>query len=362
MSDDLDWNINASLGVVEIGAILSMWLFGVNTSQAYTYYQDYPHDRGIFKAIVLTTWLLQLGHVALTWHAVYQLTITYGSDPTRIFFEPPLTLYYTFLFSTCTTTITNSFFAYRVRVFSRKWTIPVVAWFFSFLGLLTSAGILAVLTKYRDDKALVFLQTQYRWLMIILLVFGVVAEGMVTGALVYYLREVRQVTLERTRAIADGLVKWSMQTTLVTTASLALLIVLFLARAPTDLSWMIFYLVQSPLYSISAVVHLNARRRIAPDTNNYIDVVNGYDASLSAMHANSYPGRSAGGTANLARSHTSNTAQPIVIQMTRRVVQNTHFLEHLGQDGELEVEDHSGRDTVQDDDVERKISGVDNPV
>nr|GAT48645.1 predicted protein [Mycena chlorophos] len=353
MSDDLDWNINASLGVVEIGAILSTWLFGVNTSQAYTYYQDYPHDRGIFKAMVLITWLLQLGHVTLTWNAVYDLTITYASDPTRIFFQPPLTLYYTFLFSTCTTTITNSFFAYRVRVFSRKWTIPVVAWFFSFLGLLTSAGILAVLTKYRDDGALVYLQTRYRWLMIVLLVFGVVAEGMVTGALVYYLREVRQVTLERTRAVADELVKWSMRKSFLGAglATLALLIVLFLARKPTDLSWMIFYLVQSPLYSISAVVHLNARRRIAPDTNNYIDVVNGYDASLSAMHANS----------NFARSHTSNTgAQPqaIVIQMTRRVVQNSHV---LGHDGDLEAEDHDARDTV-DDDVERKKSGVENQV
>ena len=44
--------VDDTLGALQIGAILAVYLFGIITLQAYTYFRHFPEDKTIFKALV----------------------------------------------------------------------------------------------------------------------------------------------------------------------------------------------------------------------------------------------------------------------------------------------------------------------
>lgn len=45
-------NLHDTLGALEIGAFIAIYLFGVVTTQADTYFRSYPEDKLVFKALV----------------------------------------------------------------------------------------------------------------------------------------------------------------------------------------------------------------------------------------------------------------------------------------------------------------------
>jgi hypothetical protein len=45
-------SLDDTLGALQIGAILAVYLFGIITLQAYTYFRHFPEDKTVFKALV----------------------------------------------------------------------------------------------------------------------------------------------------------------------------------------------------------------------------------------------------------------------------------------------------------------------
>jgi hypothetical protein len=52
--------LGPSAGSLEIGVLLSLFLFGINTAQAYAYARKFRDDPTYLKALVITTWFVEL--------------------------------------------------------------------------------------------------------------------------------------------------------------------------------------------------------------------------------------------------------------------------------------------------------------
>jgi hypothetical protein len=46
------FNLNGSLGALEIGIVLGVFLFGIETLQTFNYYRRFPKDSNLLKATV----------------------------------------------------------------------------------------------------------------------------------------------------------------------------------------------------------------------------------------------------------------------------------------------------------------------
>ncbi|KAJ7923801.1 hypothetical protein B0H13DRAFT_2655019 [Mycena leptocephala] len=252
-------SLDPTLGAVELGAIFSTLLFGIITVQAFDYYRDYPNDSWTLKAMVGSIWLFELGHMILVWHATYRLTITLFGQSAAIY-TPPCSLYMTLVFSGLVATIVRIFFAHRIRVFSATSFVTVVCWVLTCLDLVAALAVVAVF--YRHGVVFV-LAEHYRWLLSTSLVLGAVVDVLISASLCYCLWSIRLsgLTNLKTKRIVDTVITWSIESTLVKSAAALLELILFLTR--DDLSWVVFYLIQSALYSNSMLVSLNGRHRIA---------------------------------------------------------------------------------------------------
>jgi len=117
---------------------------------------------------------------------------------------------------------------------------------------------------------LFILSERFRWLMCVSLGSGTVVDVLVTAALCHHLWRVRASQFRKTRRLADKLITWSIESTAVKSAAGIIELVLFLTR--DDLSWTVFYLIQSALFSNSMLVSLNSRRRTAAsDDTTFIE-------------------------------------------------------------------------------------------
>ncbi|KAF7358642.1 Saposin B-type domain-containing protein [Mycena sanguinolenta] len=257
--------LDSTLGAVEIGAVVSTFLFGIETVQAYLYFDKYPEDTAFLKSLVAATWIFELGHTIATWHAIYALSVTYYAQPQHLE-SPPHSLTVTILFSAFIYVVVQSFFANRVRVFSGKWLIPVVCW--TMTGLRVTATLSMMGIQWADPKVTI-LQARFRWLLTLALSLGMAVDTVIMLSLCYCLWTVRHSRFKQTRRMIDALLVWTVETGVATCFTTGMFLILFLAR--NDLTWFPFFLVQAKLYSNSFLVSLNGRQRLR-DSGKMIDI------------------------------------------------------------------------------------------
>lgn len=46
------FDVNPTVGALEIGTLVSMFLFGIVTLQVYLYYRNFPKDNALLKIVV----------------------------------------------------------------------------------------------------------------------------------------------------------------------------------------------------------------------------------------------------------------------------------------------------------------------
>jgi len=74
-------SLGTTLGVLQIGLPLSVFMFGVLTLQVYYYFANYKGDRSYMRWLVRVVWLLELLDVAFLIGTLYRLSITYFRVP-----------------------------------------------------------------------------------------------------------------------------------------------------------------------------------------------------------------------------------------------------------------------------------------
>ncbi|KAF7368340.1 Saposin B-type domain-containing protein [Mycena venus] len=271
------FDLNVSLGALEIGIVLGVFLFGIETLQTFNYYKRFPKDSNLLKGAVGVVWLLELGHTISTLHALYLQTVTFYGQPIHIL-SPPLSEEIPILLSGLIYTIVQTFFANRVRVLSGQWytmALACVLGFFRFVGDVWIAALLLIYVR-------VTVLLEWRWLVTTSLSLDLSTDILITASLCSCLWNMRSCESKRIRSMLDTLILWAIESTILTSASSVIQIILFMTR--TDLIWAGVYVVQSKLFSNAMLASLNGRQRLRECTT----------ANMSDIHFGStHPSRKA---------------------------------------------------------------------
>ncbi|KAF8193595.1 hypothetical protein K438DRAFT_1969493 [Mycena galopus ATCC 62051] len=259
--------LDSTLGAIEIGGVVSTFLFGIETLQAYHYFREYPEDSQLLRGTVATIWLFELGHTIAAWHAIYSVTVTFYAQ-LQYLETPPHSLEMTILFALMINGAIQIFFANRIGFLSKKWIIPIICWTLASLRIIGNLAMMGIQWKNPEVSTL---QTKWKWLMATTLSVGLAVDIIVTASLCYWLGKIRKSKFRKTRRMVDALLLWSLESGVVISATSGMLFILFLAR--TDLAWFPFYLVQAKLYANSLLVSLNGRQRFRSPNPDAIQTV-----------------------------------------------------------------------------------------
>ncbi|KAF7351834.1 Saposin B-type domain-containing protein [Mycena venus] len=246
--------LNGSLGATEIGSVLGAFLFGAMTLQSYNYFRDFPRDSSLLRSTVAVVWLLELGHTMCSWHALYSQTVTFYGQPEYVS-SPPSSEALTILFASLLYTTVQTFFANRARILSGQWYIMAVACTLSALRFIANMGSMGLLLHYGRVSILL----EWRWLVSAALSLGLTVDILITLAMCYFLQKMRSTESTRVRTTVETLIIWSIESTVLTSATSIMQIILFTTR--TDLVWTLFFILQAKLFSNSMLASLNGRRR-----------------------------------------------------------------------------------------------------
>ncbi|KAJ6555284.1 hypothetical protein B0H10DRAFT_2201677 [Mycena sp. CBHHK59/15] len=220
--------LDSTLGAIEVGGVVSTYLFGIETLQAYYYFRKFPADSVWLKVMVAAVWLFELGHTIAVWHAIYCVTVTFYGQPQHLQ-DPPLSLEMTIFFSLMINAAVQIFFTNRVRVLSGKWMIPVACWALAIFRAICNFVVLGLQWKNRDLSAM---QTKFKWLMTTGLAVGLTVDIVVTLAMCYWLRKMSSTKFSRTKDIADALLVWAVESGVATSTASAMLLILVMYRHP----------------------------------------------------------------------------------------------------------------------------------
>ncbi|KAJ7446339.1 hypothetical protein FB451DRAFT_1291912 [Mycena latifolia] len=240
-------SLDGTIGNAAIGLALSTFLYGIETLQTYNYYRDYKNDTRGLKMLVAVTWCLELTQTMLSWHAIYSMTITFYGQPQHLA-APPFSLILVVLFSAMVNfLVVQTFFAFRVRVLSNRWPIPILVCVLNLLRFMGNVAMFAEEYKHPDFS---LLQTHLHWIFTASSAIGPFVDIITASSLCYFLWHYKKSNFEQTSTMIDSIVIWTVETTLITTLSGAMQLILFLTR--TDFTWIIFYLMQAKRESICA--------------------------------------------------------------------------------------------------------------
>ncbi|KAJ8690053.1 hypothetical protein PTI98_012896 [Pleurotus ostreatus] len=235
-------------------------LFAIAIAQAVTYYRTYPNDSTINKVYIGVLLSIDLAHVVTIAHASF---VWYLRD--RLKEHMPWSL------------LASGFFAVGVYVHLYYPKLSSALWWrvsvwdgyalslFAFtLPQLTSSKAMNVVLL-TDTSVHSMHSTAGETLGGIQLATSLLCDILITGSLVYFLRQGRSSSFRSTRNVIDTLVLYSINIGLVT--SILAIITLFIwFTMPQNFIFSTFHIIISKFYINSLLVSLNARRSMRQST------------------------------------------------------------------------------------------------
>ncbi|KAF8214086.1 hypothetical protein K438DRAFT_1802842 [Mycena galopus ATCC 62051] len=251
-------NYDTTLGALEIAIIGCAFLFGIVTVQVYIYHRAYPDDSRFVKSLVAAVWVLELGHMIATSHAVYMEIIKKFGDPV-VLVKMPISLTIGILLEGLVTFIVEGFFTYRIYVMYQTHYFAFVCWFLASVRLMASTAYFIVsLAPPTNTEIFTTFADKWSWLIETLQIIGAVTDVLIAIALcVYYLRN-NDTTFSSTKILIDKLLMWAISTGLITSLDSVLSLIFFLTMR-SNMVWIIMYIWLPKLYSNSFMATLNAR-------------------------------------------------------------------------------------------------------
>ncbi|KAH9486169.1 hypothetical protein JR316_0000233 [Psilocybe cubensis] len=224
------FNANLTIGAIEIGVLVSTFLFGLVTVQCYIYIHRFPKDPAFLKALSgiiapfisstsncpltcrLQHRLLELAHTICICQALYEITVSQYGHP-ELLDIPPESLNVAVLFSGFIGPIEQCWFAHRLYKFSRSLPLPLFCTSLALLRWIGSVGI-SIVALHRLTVEMYF--AHWSWLLTAILVVGAGTDVILAAGLCWYLRKWRGSGFKRTSRLVDRLMIWSIETGLLT--------------------------------------------------------------------------------------------------------------------------------------------------
>ncbi|KAK7030122.1 hypothetical protein R3P38DRAFT_3266922 [Favolaschia claudopus] len=237
-----DFDVGNTFGALLIGAIISYTLLGISTIQVHMYFKRFPQDSLKVKCMVGGVWLGEIGQSISFAIALYTVLITNFGHPERLSHFPTSLIVSACLASLVTFTV-QIFFAYRIYTLSKSLYIPTLCWMLSLFRLIPSNVIL--FGGIHDPGEIL---NRWSTLFNAIWVVSALNDILVAGTMVVLLRERQARVLERTSAVVDKLITWTIETGMVTSICSIIMVVVFLTLRTTRESYLLTFISSSCLF------------------------------------------------------------------------------------------------------------------
>ncbi|KAH9943604.1 hypothetical protein B0H21DRAFT_709948 [Amylocystis lapponica] len=198
--------IDLTAGAIEIGAIISVFLYGITTVQAYIFFRSSAEDSTKLKLLVLVVWLLESFLTILTCIYLYTITITSYGDA-KAFNVMSWSMNLIPFVGGLVSAITQAFFSWRIYVISGHYPVSIILWAGSTLrvAITLTVSILGFKAKTISDF-------EARWGWTILLSFSVAmaVDLLNASALCYFLWRRPEVS-PGTHHLIDKVMAWAIE-------------------------------------------------------------------------------------------------------------------------------------------------------
>ncbi|OCH92501.1 hypothetical protein OBBRIDRAFT_436750 [Obba rivulosa] len=259
-----------TLGAIELGTLVSAMLYGMATTQTFSYFDNGKTDSRWLRSFVATVWLLETIHTAFSWIYVYTLTVKDYGNPgalSRVQWS----------FAACVvmhdvlSSAVQSFYAYRIYILSRQLAFAVIQWVGSMLRV---ALIFALLGYAVNAPTLDALVTRHKRLAIATVASSASVDILNTAMLCFHLIKHRRTGTRQTGRTIDKIIIWAVETGLLTSLCATTILVIMLVL-PRSGIWEGLMMIYARLYSNSLLVSLNSRGAIRRGTEQDGPVVIG---------------------------------------------------------------------------------------
>ncbi|TFK35603.1 hypothetical protein BDQ12DRAFT_725893 [Crucibulum laeve] len=177
-----------TVGAFEAGVLMSMFLSGITTAQAYRYFHNFPNDPKRMKLFVALVWFLEFGHGTILSVALYWLTVLNFNSTTALV-NPLKKLCLATILSSITTSMIQCYFAFRVHIICQMRIIPVICVILSVVHL-TGQFMLAI-GGYKARSITEF-KIRWRTVMIAVLSSSTCADVLIASCLCWRFRRRRK--------------------------------------------------------------------------------------------------------------------------------------------------------------------------
>ncbi|KAJ6454211.1 hypothetical protein C8R45DRAFT_1222961 [Mycena sanguinolenta] len=237
--DPASFDPNPTLGAVQIGVLSCR----------------FRDDSRRLKALTVFVWCCDVAHTLCFGHVLYTFTISDFAHPERLGSRPPKSLSISTLFSGLTAAAVQSFYSYRIYVFTKRLFVPCVLWFMAFLHF--AGRVLLFVTTLRTASILVYIQ-QWEWLITTNWGLSVATDVAISVTMVTVLYHRRANAHRKTAALVDKLIVWTIETGLLTSATSLVMLGSFL-RNKQNFTWLAFHAIATQLFANSLLASLNSR-------------------------------------------------------------------------------------------------------
>lgn len=245
--------LDNTLGAFLVGVAVSVTLFGFISLQVYNYYSHYLNDPVFLKSMVGSIWLFELIHTIWLLHGLYIVVVT-GFGNYGFLIDVPWTIKTSILWGGIINVIVQTFFAYRIRVLSGQWIIPVTC---VCLGVIRLTSVI-VSTVFTLRMTLASYVVRFQFLFVLTLVTGAVLDAVVAVSMCYWLSKNRS-DIARTDRIVMRLIIFSIESGCVTFTVGLVMLITALTKGHT-FTWAGVMFVLAKVYSNTLLVSLNKRK------------------------------------------------------------------------------------------------------
>jgi len=245
--------LDNTLGAFLVGVAVSVALFGFISLQVYNYYSHYSNDPVFLKSMVGSIWLFELIHTVWLLHGMYIVVVT-GFGNYGFLIDVPWTIKTSILWGGIINVIVQTFFAYRIRVLSNQWIIPVAC---VCLGAIRLTSVI-VSTVFTLRMTLASYVVHFQFLFVLTLVTGAVLDAVVAVSMCYWLSKSRS-DIARTDRVVMRLIIFSIESGCVTFAVGLAMLITALTMGHT-FTWAAVMFVLAKVYSNTLLVSLNKRK------------------------------------------------------------------------------------------------------
>ncbi|KAL4260177.1 DUF6534 domain-containing protein [Pleurotus pulmonarius] len=262
MSASTLFSLVSSMAAVQVGILISSFLFGVATLQAFFYYVTYKRDPLHLKLFSALVWLLELSGMIFAAHLLYSAAITpYRENPLLMFLDPPYQILATILASNWSGCAVQLYFVHRVTKFTKLRWVAVICWALILYTFVATLIIFTVALK----RGLVEYTLHWRWLSISSLIISAVVDIFIALIMCRSLFKQRRTFFQQSKNIVDRIITMTLTTGFITSVVAVVAAILNLVL-PYHLIYLGVYICLARIYANSFFASLNTRRTIRGDT------------------------------------------------------------------------------------------------